>query len=161
MSETTTTEAPPETQPAGEPQDAQPDLGDAGKKAIEAERRRRAAAEKEAKALKAQLDQIAAAQMSDVEKAQKAAQDAASEAQQARAEALRYRMAARFGISDEDAETFLTGADEESITRQAERLVEIRATPTTPKPDPSQGAKGGAAPATAHEAFASFINPGR
>jgi hypothetical protein len=70
-------------------------------------------------------------------------QDALEAADQARREALRFRVAASSGISDEDAEIFLTGPDEESIKRQAERLVSLRtaaAAPGTPRPDPSQGA---------------------
>lgn len=41
----------------------------------------------------------------------------------ARREALVFRISAAHGITDEDAELFLTGNDEETLTRQAERLV--------------------------------------
>ena len=37
---------------------------------------------------------------------------------------MRARVQARHGIGDEDAELFLTGADEETLTRQAQRLAE-------------------------------------
>lgn len=53
----------------------------------------------------------------------------------------RYRIAAKYGISDADADLFLTGADEAAMTAQAERYAELNKTPTTPRPDPSQGAK--------------------
>lgn len=46
------------------------------------------------------------------------------EAQAAKAEMLRYRIAARFQVSDEDAELFLTGTDEGTITKQAQRLAD-------------------------------------
>lgn len=79
--------------------------------------------------LQARLDAIAAEQMSDLEKAQKATEDAIAAAAakdadiaKAHADALRWRTAAKHGISDEDAELFLTGADEETLTKQAERL---------------------------------------
>ncbi|MGC5019022.1 hypothetical protein [Micromonospora sp. DT47] len=64
------------------------------------------------------------------------------------ADLLRLRTALKHGISDEDAETFLTGADEESLTRQAERLAALRGPsgPRTPAPDPSQGARSSAGP---------------
>jgi hypothetical protein len=39
-------------------------------------------------------------------------------------EALKRRVQAAHGISDEDADLFLTGVDEESLTAQAERLAE-------------------------------------
>lgn len=37
-------------------------------------------------------------------------------------EALRFKVASKFGIGDEDADLFLTGSDEETLTKQAERL---------------------------------------
>ena len=61
-------------------------------------------------------------------------QTATQEAAAAKAEALRWRIAAKHGISDEDAETFLTGSDEESLTKQAQRLASLATTsnPATP-----------------------------
>lgn len=53
----------------------------------------------------------------------------------------RYRIAAKHGISDADADLFLTGADEAAMTAQAKRYAELNKTPTTPRPDPSQGSK--------------------
>lgn len=144
MSETTTTDA-VTADPTNVPVQGDPaDLGDNGKKALEAERRQRAAAEKQAKSLQAQLDEIAKANLSDLEKAQKSAQEYQQAAEKATTDALRWRIAARHGISDDDAETFLTGVDEASLTRQAERLVALAQAPTTPRPDPSQGARAGA-----------------
>lgn len=40
----------------------------------------------------------------------------------ARAEALRLRIASRFQIGDDDADLFLTGSDEATLIKQAERL---------------------------------------
>ena len=72
-----TTEDPQPNTPTDEPvaADNQSDSGleDAGKKAIAAERRARAAAEKQAKQLKDRLDAIEAEKLSDQEKAVKAA----------------------------------------------------------------------------------------
>ena len=72
----------------------------------------------------------AAKRLADIEEATKSDQQKQAErlaelerdAQAARAEALRYRVAAKFQVSDEDAELFLTGTDEETLTKQAERL---------------------------------------
>ena len=105
-------------------------LSDPGKKALDAERRRAAAAEKSAKALQARLDALEAERLSKEEKAVKDAAEAAERAARAEAEALRWRIAARNGISDEDAELFLNGADEETLTRQAERFKELSSKPS-------------------------------
>jgi hypothetical protein len=118
-------------------------LGDPGKKALTAEREARKAAETAATSLQAQLDEIRKAQMSDLEKAQATANEYQQAAEQARAEALRWRIAAKHGITDEDAETFLTATDEATLTRQAERLAALHTSaPATPKPDRSQGGTG-------------------
>lgn len=137
-----TTQTAEQVQPGATPNDVA-ELGDPGKKAIAAEREARKAAEKAAATLQAQLDEIRKSQMSDLEKAQATATEFQQAAEQARAEALRWRIAAKHGISDEDAETFLTASDEAGLTRQAERLSALNtATPATPKPDRSQGGAG-------------------
>jgi hypothetical protein len=117
-------------------------LGEPGKKALSEERAARKAAEDAAKSLQSQLDEIKRAQMSDLEKAQAAAQEFQKAAEQATADALRWRIAAKHGISDDDAETFLTGSDEATLTRQAERLSALNTSPATPKPDRTQGGTG-------------------
>ncbi len=43
---------------------------------------------------------------------------------------MRWRIAAKHGISDEDAELFLTGSDEETLARQAERFKELAVKPS-------------------------------
>lgn len=155
MSETTTEPNEPTTDPQGEPAAADKPLGENGEKALKAEREARAAAERSAAALQKQLDDIAAANLSDLEKAQKAAADAQAAADKATTEALRLRVAAKHGISDEDADLFLTGSDQETVERQAAALV--ARTSTSPKPDLSQGAKGTPAAGTPEQDFASFL----
>lgn len=102
-----------ESQPGS---DSQAALSDPGKKALAEERRRASQAEKTAKALQARLDELAA--------------DAAARAAKAEADAMRWRIAAKNGISDEDAELFLTGSDEETLSRQAERFKELSFKPS-------------------------------
>lgn len=80
---------------------------------------------KENAAAKAELDKLKAASLSAEERIVKEAADAKAEAAQARTEAMRWRIAARFGMSDEDAELFLTATDEETLTRQAQRFTEL------------------------------------
>jgi hypothetical protein len=46
------------------------------------------------------------------------------EVQQSQREALRRRVQAAHGIADEDADLFLTGTDEDTLTAQAKRLAE-------------------------------------
>jgi hypothetical protein len=92
----------------------------------------------------------AARKLAEIEEANKSEQQKLAErlaelereADQARAEALRFKIASKFGVSEEDAELFLTGTDEETLTRQAERLAarsEDTGKPRPPKPDPNQG----------------------
>jgi hypothetical protein len=68
------------------------------------------------------LAEFEAANKSEIEKANDAKAAAEKAAAEAKAEALRWKVAAKFGISDEDADLFLTGTDEETLTKQAERL---------------------------------------
>lgn len=154
MSEPTNEPTEPTVEPQGDPADDKP-LGPGGEKALKAERERANDLEKQKAALQKQLDDIAAANLSDLERAQKAAKDAEEAAARATAEALRLRVAAKHGISDEDADLFLTGSDAETLERQAARLVER--TPSGPKPDPSQGAKGNGAKGTPADSFAEFF----
>src|SRR5690348_10395586 len=109
MSEATTeqpnTESAEQTQ--GDPVDEA--LGEGGKKALDAERNARKAAEKAAADLKAQLDKINQANESAVEKAQREAKEAMEAAAKATADATRFRVAAKYGLNDEDADLFLTG----------------------------------------------------
>ena len=103
-------------------------LGEGGKRALDAERQARRAAEAANRDL------------------QKEAQEAREAAAKAAADAARWRIAASHGINDADAETFLTGSDEVTLAKQAARLVELRATSTAPavapRPDLTQGGSG-------------------
>lgn len=128
-------------------------LGEAGMKALQSERKARAAAEKRINELAEQIRAREEADLSELQKAQNAQRAAEEAATEARTEALRWRIATRYGIADEDAEVFLTGRDEEAITAQAERLAALAAKPRTPKPDPSQGSRGGSRPMTTAEQF--------
>lgn len=74
------------------------------------------------KAKAARLDEIEAASKSELDKANERAAEAQARAEQAEHTALRARIQAKFAISDDDAELFLTGKDEDTLTRQAERL---------------------------------------
>lgn len=87
---------------------------------------------KENKGAADKLTQLEEAQKSEAQKLADRASKAEQSAATAQAEALRWRIAARNGISDEDAEIFLTGTTEDALTRQAERLVALRGTAQQP-----------------------------
>lgn len=70
---------------------------------------------------------------------------AQADADKARAESLRWRIAAKHGIGDDDADLFLTGTDEDTLTRQAERLAS-RAPVSKGTVVPSAGKQPGEAP---------------
>lgn len=79
-------------------------------------------ANKEAETLRLRLKEYEDRDKSDAEKQAERLQALEAEALAARSEALRLRVAAKFGIGDEDADLFLTASDEETLTKQAERL---------------------------------------
>lgn len=77
---------------------------------------------KDLKAKAARLDEIEAANKSEVEKAAERIAALEADNQRIQSEALRSRIQAKFGISDDDAALFLTGTDEETLTLQGQRL---------------------------------------
>ena len=112
-----------ETQPADKPPEGEAKTFDADyvKKLRDEAAKYRTEAKANADAAK-RLAEIEEANKTEVQKATErlaAAEKAASDAQ---AEALRFKIAAKFQVSEEDADLFLTGTDEETLTKQAERL---------------------------------------
>ncbi len=104
------------------------------------------------------LAEIEDANKTEAQRLADAKSAAEAEAAAARAEALRWKIAAKHGVSADEAELFLTATDEDTMTRQAEALAAMRAktvTPTStttpaappaappaPRADLSQGARG-------------------
>lgn len=141
MSEATTeatTDKATETQTQGDPAE----LGEGGKKALDAERTARKAAEKATADLQTRLDELSRANESALEKAQRQAQEARELSQQLTVESLRFRIAAEKGITD-NVDLILTAGDEETMRRQADLWVS-RTPETTagPRPDLTQGGSG-------------------
>lgn len=89
------------------------------------ERERSKFADAVAKAAK--YDEADQASKSELEKAQERAQQAELAAAEAKAEGLRFKIAAKHGISTEDADLFLTGQDEVTLEAQAKRLADREA----------------------------------
>lgn len=84
---------------------------------------------KENVAARRELDELKASQLTNEERITAELSKVVAERDQALADLLRWRVATRFGIADEDVDLFLTGTDEETLTKQAERLAE-RTPPT-------------------------------
>lgn len=76
------------------------------------------------KAKAARLDELETANQTEIEKVNGRASTAESERDAAKAEAMRLRIAVSHGITLEDADLFLIGSDEETLTAQAKRLID-------------------------------------
>lgn len=159
MSEAQTTDATPET-PAQATETAAeaPKVEDIDWKAKARDWERRA---KENKTAADELAAIKEAQKTEAEKAADTLRAAQAEAEQARASLLRYKTAAEHGITDaDDIALFLTGTDEETLTRQAQRLAERSQSdgrPRSPRPDTTQGRQGESGPRSTADSFAEFF----
>lgn len=137
------------------------ELGEGGKKALEAERKRASEAEKQAKALQAQIDSLNDAKLTETERLQKQLDALTSDYQAAQVDAARNRVAAEEQIPA-GLVGYLTGSDEVSIRESAKVLksaIAEASKPGTPAPDPSQGAAtGGAVGGSTASQFESFFN---
>jgi regulator of replication initiation timing len=77
------------------------------------------------KAKAAKLDEIEQANQTEAEKAAKRLAELEAELTTTRRDALRIKIASTHGITDaDDIDLFLTGTDEETLTKQAKRLAE-------------------------------------
>ncbi len=153
VSETPTEQ--PNPQPDAEPE-ASDSLGDAGKKALTAERQRAAQFKRQADELKARLDAIEAEKLSDIEKAQRAASEATARLAEFERTPLRQRVALEKGVPASLVDR-LRGDTEDEITADADSLLALVNAPTTPKPDLSQGGRGPATPSAPRDEFANFM----
>lgn len=105
-------------QEPGEPLEAKADI-DWKAKARDWEKRAKANSDAATR-----LAKIEEANKTEVQRAADRLSAAEKDAADARRDALRYRIASKFQVGDEDAELFLTGDDEDTLTRQAKRLTE-------------------------------------
>lgn len=115
------------------------DLGDAGKKALAAERDARKAAENALKATQEKLAQFEQANLSEVEKAQKAAQEAQAQLANLTRQNTINTVALAKGVPA-DLVSFLSGDSEDEVSAKADLLLARLNAPTTPRPDHTQGA---------------------
>lgn len=158
MSDTESTVA--ESQDAAEQAENQPtehtpeELGEGGKKAIAAEREARKQAEKLNATLTARLKEIEDANLSELEKAQREATEARDTLAQIQRENDRNKVALEKGVPSDLIE-FITGDTAEDMAAKADLLVSrLNASPSTPKPDRTQGASGKEPVVTTAQQFA-------
>jgi len=74
------------------------------------------------KAKAQKFDELEEANKSELQRAQDQIASIEQERDTALRDALRFKVATRYGVSDEDADLFLTGTDEDTLVKQAERL---------------------------------------
>ena len=155
MSEETAPEATVVDQDAPEGADAEQTsteeatLGDAGKKALDAMKAERNAAKRERDALRAKLDEIERANLSDLERAQQDAKDARDRLADLERQNVVQRVALEKGLPANLVDR-LRGDTEDDISADADALLALVNAPRKPAPDPTQGG-GGALPSTAQQ----------
>lgn len=132
-------------------------LADGGKKALDAERNARKAAERRVGELENQVTSLQSSHETALTAATTAATEATTRAEAAEGNTLRYRVALETGVPAKHIGR-LQGDTEEALREDAAAFVaDIVPGPTTPKPDPSQGAKGEPAKSSTADQFASAI----
>ena len=132
-------------------------LGDGGKKALDAERAARRAAEARVAELETQLTTVQAEHQTALEAAATEAATARTEADKANSDVLRYRVALETGVPAKHIGR-LQGDTEEALREDAAAFVaDIVPGKTTPKPDPSQGPKGDDAKQSTADQFAAQL----
>lgn len=151
VDEPTDKPADPPADPPGDPAPKPDDqLGDAGKKALAAERKRASDAEKELARYRKAEQEKADAEKSELQKAAEAREAAEKRAADAETRALRLEVAQEKGLTAAQAKR-LQGSTREELETDADELLAafpappaVPGKPAAPKPDPSQGARGNA-----------------
>lgn len=136
------------------------DLGDAGKRAIAAERKRAEIAEKSLKALQEELDKRANAELTELERFKRENEELRTGKSSFELEATRYRVALEKGIPA-DLAARLQGTSYDEIAADADTLASLippaSGVKPVPRADLSQGAKQQHAAPTPQEAFAETL----
>ena len=125
-------------EPQGDP--ATPDLGDAGKRAIAAERDARSQAEKRANELQAKLDKIEQDGLSELEKANKRAQESESKLSATEKRIARLTVIAEKQIPAEYHD-LIRGDTEEELAAAADKIAALIAKAPRGPVIPGQGAQ--------------------
>ena len=137
-------------------------LGDAGKKALQAERARAEAAEKRLREVEASLHTATEAHEAALKDLHSQIETLTNEYNTTVSEKTRLEVLYSKKVDPEVAE-FVTGATVEDLEASAEKVVArlqgmaSTSATGTPKPDLTQGAAGKTSPATTAEQFASYV----
>lgn len=129
--DTSTTTEPDEAATANPGDTPDEELGEAGLRALQREREQRRSLEqqlRELQPLAAKARELEEAQKTEAQRLQERAAAAERERDEVRVEMARLRMAARYGIAEDDLDLLGTGTDEE-IESRAKRLSERFAAP--------------------------------
>lgn len=125
------------------------DLGDAGKKALDEERKARRESERQLKALEAQLKELTDKDKSEVDRLREEVAQLTKDRDAEASKALRHEVAMAKGLSAAQAKR-LVGATKEELEADADEILEAFPTPTggTPAPPSSKPSdlKGGTDP---------------
>lgn len=128
---TTTAEQGTATEPDEQATGQQPDLGDAGKKALQEERRKAREATKQLTELQARLKEFEDRDKTELEKLTEAHQTAEQRATAAERALARYRVATAKGIPAELVDR-LQGSTEDELAEDADRLLTLIGARRTP-----------------------------
>lgn len=126
----------------------QPEMGDPGKKALQEERQKARAAERELKAAQARLKEFEDRDKSEAEKTAERLSAADKRAAEAEQKAIRLEVAYAKGLTPAQAKR-LVGSSREELEADADDILATFPTAPAapdrkaPKPDPSQGTRGG------------------
>jgi len=140
----------PDPKPPAKDDDPKPDLGDAGKKALDEERKARREAEKQAKELEERLKAIEDKDKSEVERLTAKVAESDKRAEVAEAKLLRFEVASEKGVKAK----WLTGDTREELEAAADEYLsehpaDGKGAPTVMKP--AENLKGGGDPDAAGE----------
>lgn len=139
-------------------EDEPADLGDAGKRALKAERDARAAEKKRADDLEAEIAKRDAEKLTDQQRIEKERDDAKSGESKAVLKASQYEAAAEAGLPLSMARRINGGSPEEMLTDAKALKAELEEHgKTKPAPDPSQGGRGGSNTSSVADAKAEYL----
>lgn len=134
------------------------ELGEAGKKALTAERTRANNLEKELKQFREDAEKRANAELTELERVKKEADELRTAKTASELNAIRLSVALEKGIPANLA-TRLQGTDRESIEADADSLADLVTNKAGQvRPDPSQGTKAQVGQQTPGQAFASILH---
>jgi hypothetical protein len=110
--------------------------------------------ESRAKENKEKADALDAA-TSRVSELEKQLTEIKGKADSAESNLIRWKVAAKYNVSEDDVNLFLTASDEETLVKQAQRLSQTSA--HAPKPDAAQGTRAGNGSLSTADAFAAAL----